>query len=290
MDKRVYLQKYERDLRIRHLSERTVRHYLIYLDFFLDYFKDAAVEKLSIDDVKKYLMSLISRGYSVSYLKGMLGTLKNFYKYTLGLKWDPSGIPIPKQSKKLPVVLSEEEVCRMIKLTKNIKHRALISLLYTSGIRIGELLNLQVKDIDSLRKQIKVCGGKGNKDRITILSSYTLSVLRMYWKQHRPKIWLFESFAPGTKYSATSVRNVIKRAAQKAGVKKAICVHTLRHSFATHLLENGTDIVLIKNLLGHNSIKTTMIYLQLRKMPDFNFTHPFDTFLNKQSYDQGDIQ
>lgn len=290
MDKKDYLQKYERDLRIRHLSDRTVKHYLIYLDLFLDYFRDVVIEKISIDDIKTYLMSLISRGYSVSYLKGMLGTLKNFYKYTLGLKWDPSGIPIPKQGKKLPVIFSEEEVCKMILLTANIKHRAILSLLYTSGVRIGELLNLQVKDIDSCRMQIKISGGKGNKDRITILSTSTLSLLRMYWKQYRPKIWLFESAVSGKKYSATSVRNITKRAAQKAGISKSICVHTFRHSFATHLLENGTDIVLIKNLLGHNSIKTTMIYLQLRKMPDLNFTHPFDKFLNRQSNDQGDIQ
>ncbi len=141
-------------------------------------------------------------------------------------------------------------------------------------------------DIDSNRMQIKVCGGKGNKDRYTILSNFTLELLRKYWNQYRPEKWLFEGLKLGKKYAETSVRKIVKRAAKKSGVKKNVSIHTLRHSFATHLLENGVDIVLIKNLLGHTSIKTTMIYLQIRKIPELDFTHPFDKFLNPQNDDQ----
>ena len=285
MDTVTYLKRFERDMRIRHLSPRTIITYLNYLKFYLSYFKNQPPESLSTEDIKTFLMSLIAHGYSVSYLKGVLGSLKNFYTYTLGLEWNSTGIPMPRQSKKLPVVLSQEEICKMISVTKNIKHRAIISTLYTSGVRISEFLNLMPVDIDSNRMQIKICAGKGNKDRFTILSAYSLAVLRKYWKQYRPEKWLFEGLKAGKKYSKTSVRNIVKRAASKAGVKKNVSVHTLRHSFATHLLENGIDIVLIKNLLGHTSIKTTMIYLQIRKIPELNFSHPFDKFLNTKSDD-----
>ncbi len=285
MDTVTYLQRFERDLRIRHLSARTITHYLNYLKIYLEYNKNHLPENLSTDDIKAFLMSLIARGYSVSYLKGMLGSLKNFYSYTLGLEWNTTGIPMPRQSKRLPVVLSQEEICKMILITENIKHRAIISTLYTSGLRISELLNLRPEDIESRRMQIRVCAGKGNKDRLTVLSSYSLCVLREYWKQYRPEKWLFEGLKAGKKYSKTSVTKVVKQAAKKSGIKKTVCTHTLRHSFATHLLENGIDIVLIKNLLGHTCIKTTMVYLQLRKIPAFDFTHPFDKFLNKQTGD-----
>lgn len=289
MDTVTYLNRFERDLRIRHLSARTVKHYCNYLKLFLEYFKLHAPENLSVDDIKSYLMSLIAQHYSVSYLKGTLGALKNFYTYTLGLKWNSTGIPMPRQGKQLPVVLSQEEICKMIYITKNIKHRAIISMLYTSGLRISEFLNLMPVNIESNRMQIKVCAGKGNKDRFTVLSNFTLELLREYWVQYRPEKWLFEGLKAGKKYSATSVRKIIKRAAEKAGIKKTVSVHTLRHSFATHLLENGIDIVLIKNLLGHTSIKTTMIYLQIRKIPEINFSHPFDKFLNIQNDDSRTI-
>ncbi len=285
MDTLTYLQRFERDLRIRHLAPRTIQHYLIYLKVYLRYINNQSPESLSTDDIKAFLMSLIAQGYSVSYLKGMLGSLKNFYTYTLGLEWNSTGIPMPRQSKKLPVVLSQEEICKMISGTKNIKHRAIITTIYTSGLRISEFLNLMPVDIESNRMQIKVCGGKGNKDRFTVLSNFTLELLRDYWKQYRPEKWLFEGPKVGKKYSKSSVTKIIKRAAEKTGVKKTVSTHTLRHSFATHLLENGVDIVLIKNLLGHTSIKTTMIYLQVRKIPEFNFTHPFDSFLNTQNDD-----
>ena len=210
MDTLTYLERFERDLRIRHLSPRTITHYLNYLKFYLSYFKDQSPESLSTEDIKTYLMKLIAHGYSVSYLKGLPGSLKNFYTYTLGLEWNSTGIPMPRQSKKLPVVLSQEEICKMIFITKNIKHRAVISMLYTSGLRISEFLNLLPVDINSNRMQIKVCQGKGNKDRFTILSAYNLAVLRKYWKQYRPEKWLFEGSRAGKKYSETSVRNIVK--------------------------------------------------------------------------------
>jgi site-specific recombinase XerD len=277
-----YLSDFERDLRIRHMSENTVEMYLGYLKGFLNYFPDFSPEKVSINDIKSYLYHLIGRKYSASYIKGVLGTLKNFYTYTLGLLWDGRGLPVPKLSMKLPTVLSQNEICDLISSIKNLKHRAAIATLYTSGVRIAEFLNLEPRDIDSGRMQIKVRSGKGDKDRMTILSAYTLGLLREYWKEYRPHKYLFEGPVAGKKYTENTVRKVLNNALAKVGIKKHVCIHTLRHSFATHLLENGVDIVLIKNLLGHSSIKTTMIYLQTRTIPEFNYSHPLDKYFIKK--------
>ena len=165
----------------------------------------------------------------------------------------------PIKEKKLPVVCSKEEVLRIIAATNNLKHRCMISLLYSAGLRKNELLQLRITDINSNDKRIHVRGGKGKKDRYTLLSKTLLSDLRQYYKLYRPKDYLFEGKFGG-QYTATSLGKVVKNTAKKAGIAKRVTPHTLRHSFATHLLESGVDIRYIQALLGHNSLKTTEIY------------------------------
>jgi site-specific recombinase XerD len=279
MENSILIQKFSDDLKIRHLSAKTITIYRGHLNLFLEYFKNDDITKLSSDKIKRFLISLIDKKYSASFLKGVIGSLQNFYKYTLDIEWNYKNLPRPKLSKNLPTVLSENEICTMIKQTENLKHKTLITVLYTTGVRIAELLNLQIGDIDSQRMQLKVRGGKGNKDRYISLSKACLNLLREYWKKYLPKTWLFEGLKKNQQYSRTSTTIIVKRAAKKAGVTKNICIHTLRHTYATHLLENGIDIVLIKNFLGHSSLKSTMIYLQLRKLPDSDFQHPFDNYL-----------
>jgi integrase/recombinase XerD len=279
MDNSIYLTNFERDMRIRHFSEKTFIIYRRHIKRFLDYFPNFSPENVSIDDIKSYLFLLISQKFGASSIKGVLGSLKNFYTYTLCLRWDGRGIPVPQQTNKLPTVLSQKEICDVISSIQNLKHRTAIAVLYTSGLRISEFLNLEPKDIDSNRMQIKVRSGKGDKDRMTILSSFTLGLLREYWKKYRPEKYLFEGSVVGKKYTENSIRKILNRAVAKVGIKKHACIHTLRHSFATHLLENGVDIVLIKNLMGHKSLKTTMVYLQTRRIPEFDFAHPFDKYL-----------
>jgi len=279
------IQKFSDDLKIKHFSKSTIKIYRNHISIFLNYFKDYDITKLSSDDIKQFLISLIDKKYSASYLKGMIGSLMNFYKYTLDLDWEYKNLPVPKRINKLPVVLSEEEICDMIHITKNLKHKTVITVLYTTGVRISELLNLKIEDIDSDRMQLKICGGKGNKDRYVTLSKSCLKLLREYWKKYRPKKYLFEGLSKGRKYSKTSVGIIVKKAAKQVGVKKSISIHTLRHTYATHLLENGIDLVLIKNFLGHHSIKSTMIYLKLRRLPDADFKHPFDNYLKFNNYD-----
>jgi site-specific recombinase XerD len=168
----------------------------------------------------------------------------------------------PREKKPLPKVISLQEVNALINNTNNIKHRCIVSLLYGAGLRRAELLNLKLTDIDSKRMVIEVRNGKGGKDRLTILSETVLSDLRRYYKEWKPKTYLFEG-SKGKKYSPASVLNIVKKAARKAGIKKTVTPHMLRHSFATHLLENGTDLRYIQVLLGHNSTRTTEIYTQV---------------------------
>ncbi len=187
-------------------------------------------------------------------------------------------MPVPKLEKHIPVVISKEAINRLINSPENLKHKTILLLLYTSGIRISELLNLKIKDIDSERMQIRVFG-KGNKYRYTILSHSCLEILRIYWKKYKPVNYLFNGMGKAVKYSKSSVRNILHKAVTNTGIKQHVIVHTFRHCFATHLLEAGVNIVIVKKLLGHSNLKTTMRYIHLQKEPDLD-EHPFDNALN----------
>jgi len=181
----------------------------------------------------------------------------------------------PRKKEKLPKVISKQEVLRMIAVSTNSKHKCIISLLYSSGLRRSELLNLTLSDIESDRMLIRVEGAKGNKDRYTLLSEKILVDLRIYFKIYRPKKYLFEGLKGG-KYSSNSVLKVVKKAAEKAAINKRVTPHILRHSFATHLLENGTDLRYIQELLGHNSSKTTEVYTHVAKNNFNKIKNPLD--------------
>ena len=181
----------------------------------------------------------------------------------------------PQKAEKLPEVISRKQALNMISAVSNLKHRCIIALIYSSGLRRNELVNLKIKDIDSDRMCIKVVLGKGKKDRITLLSKSLLNELREYYKLHRPKTYLFEG-TPGKQYSASSIAKIVERAGKKAGVTKKVTPHMLRHSFATTLLENGTSLRHIQKLLGHNSIKTTEIYTHVATKSFAKIQSPLD--------------
>lgn len=182
----------------------------------------------------------------------------------------------PAKKEKLPEILSKEEVKKLINQPKNSKHKCILALLYSAGLRRNELLNLKISDIDSDRMVIRVQGGKGGKDRYTLLSKDLLTDLRYYFRLYRPKVWLFEG-AGGGKYSGTSVLKIVKKAAEKAKIGKKVVPHTLRHSFATHLLEAGTDLRYIQTLLGHGSSKTTEIYTHVATNVLTTIQNPLDS-------------
>lgn len=237
-------------------------------------------EKVTNEELKEYLYDATHRrGLSVSYIKQTISALRILYKDVLNIPWeDHVKVKMPRRQHLIPEVLTKGEILKMIEATPNPKHKAIIALLYSSGIRRGELIHLQLKDIDSQRMVIRINLGKGNKSRDVLLSANALKLLRQYYKLHFPKPikYVFEGGGkPGAPYSASSIRNIIKKAARKVGIRKGVHIHTLRHSFATHLLEQGSNLKLIQRLMGHQSLRSTMVYLHLAKI-DPSVKSPFD--------------
>ncbi len=244
-------------------SENTIKTYKSLFEELINHYPTTDIDK--IDEKKiiafcRYLV--IDRKVSASYQNQAINAIKFYYERVLGGQRKFYHLERPNKEKSLPTVLSEQEVAAILKVTENLKHKAILTIIYSAGLRISELINLKIKDIDSERKQIRVTQGKGKKDRYTLLSPKALILLREYFKIYKPKEYLFEG-QEGGKYTSRSVQAFFKDACQKAGIKKKVTVHTLRHSFATHLLEHGTDLRYIQALLGHESSKTTEVYTHI---------------------------
>ena len=250
-----YLQKLE----IRKYAYNTARTYISMFERYLNHFSGRSPDELNEEDIRAYLQKLVQQNKSDSYLNQAVNAIKFYYEVVQCMPNRFYHIERPRKKERLPEVLSKEEVLQMIEVTKNIKHRSIISLLYSAGLRRGELLALKITDIDSQRMLIRVRGGKGGKDRYTLLGEAVLSLLRAYYRQYTPKEYLFQGEQGGA-YSPGSLLKVVKTAARRAGIQKRVTPHMLRHSFATHLLEQGTDLRYIQSLLGHRSSKTTEIY------------------------------
>ena len=250
---------YFRELQVKRYSANTARTYVPSFYFFVKHYHGQPVDTLDENDIMDYLQLLSLKGCSTSLINQVLNSIKFYYEIVKGMPNRFYKLERPRKEYTLPEVLSQEEVNRMIELTANLKHRCMLALIYSAGLRRKELLNLELKDIDSQRMAIKINGGKGKKDRFTLLSNQLLQQLRQYYKLYRPNKYLFEGEKGGV-YTGSSLLKVVKNAARRAGIKRKVGVHTLRHSFATHLLERGVDLRQIQVLLGHNSIKTTEIY------------------------------
>jgi integrase/recombinase XerD len=260
----------------RNYSPRSVKSYVCMLLNAAKYYHRSP-DELSIEQIKKYLHYCTKdRGLSVSTINQTISAFKILFQDVLGKPWEKIKIKRPRKNRHLPDILSREEISKMIRLTKNPKHKAILAVLYSSGIRQEELLNLKIAEIDSKRMLIRVRNGKGNKARDTLLASNTLDILRKYFRLCHPDEYLFESFRAGVAYSATSVQKVVKTAVQRANITKHIHPHSLRHTFATHLLEQGTNLKVIQKLLGHASLRSTMIYLHLAKTDYNDVKSPFD--------------
>ncbi len=253
-----FLQK----LVLKRYSKHTVKTYVSMFERFINHYKDQELLSINEVDIREFLQSLASKNLSNSYINQMVNAIKFYYEVVMEMPNRFYAIERPNKEKKLPEVISKEEIGAIIKNTNNIKHKCIVSLLYSAGLRRAELLNLKLSDIDSKRMVINVKNGKGNKDRITILSQSVLKNLRSYFIEWKPKVYLFEGLT-GKAYSGESVLKIVKKAAQKAGIKKNVYPHMLRHSFATHLLEAGTDLRYIQVLLGHSSTRTTEIYTRV---------------------------
>jgi len=215
-------------------------------------------------------------GRQVSSLNQAINALK-FYYGTMLKKRFVYEVKRPRKDRKLPVVLSQEEVARILSSVENIKHKALLMLIYSAGLRVGEVVRLKIEDIDSKRMLIHIKGSKGRKDRYTMLSETALETLRQYWREYKPTKWLFDGARAGRYLSTRTVEKVLEYACEKAGIRKDISVHTLRHSFATHLLEGGTDLRYIQEILGHKDSKTTEIYTHVSTKSIGKIKSPLDS-------------
>ncbi len=246
-------------LETRRYSLNTARTYCALFADFTYHYRDRNLNDINEKDIKDYVHGIVKSGKSASYQNQVINAIKFYYEQVLDMPQRFYEIDRPNKERKLPMVMSEEEIMLTLNSIENLKHKAVLVTMYSCGLRISELLALKLTDIQSDRKLVLVREGKGKKDRTTVLAQTTLELLRKYYLIYQPKVYLFEG-GPGIPYSAKSVSHILKQALERAGIKKHATPHTLRHSFATHLLENGTDLRYIQVLLGHNSPKTTEIY------------------------------
>mgnify|MGYP000863852258 CR=1 FL=1 len=266
------------EMQLRNYSVRTIESYSKLLTK-VEKNLELPLDKIGVEQFKSYLHQRIMQDeVSTSMVNQLISAYKILQVDVLKRDWQTITLKRPRREKKLPVVLSVEEVQRMILSTKNLKHRALIMLVYSAGLRRQEAQMIKAADIDSSRMQVRVVQGKGKKDRYTILSTKALEMLRQYYKMERPSKYLFESQGKkGQILSDTTLNNIVKKSAAKAGIRKNISFHTLRHCFATHLLESGVNIRLIQQFMGHTSIKTTTIYLHLVNINPASVLSPMDS-------------
>ncbi len=268
--------EFMKSLILKQYSPRTIETYTIMLRLFLKYFNDRDVNSLSDEEIREYLLYLLNKKkVSLSYQNQAINAIKYYYEQVLGRVTKTYYLARPKRSIRYPTVLSEEEVIQIIQQTDNLKHRMVISLIYSAGLRIGEAVNLKIEDIDTKMGYIMVCAGKGRKDRRTLLSKSILEELRLYYQVYRPNKWVFNG-QDGGQYSDESIQAVFRKAVLKCGILKHVTVHTLRHSFATHLLEHGVNLRYIQTLLGHSSSKTTEIYTHVTNKGLFDIKSPLD--------------
>ncbi len=271
------LHTFEIWLQSRRYSENTIKSYTEALRAFLLFCQPKPVSELGNNDVIRFNVEYIrKKNLSSSYQNQIVNALKLFFLTVRNQVIEPEKIHRPKREKKLPNVLSKEEMKRMLQALKNVKHKTMLSLIYSCGLRRSEILNLKPVDIDSDRGVITIRQAKGKKDRIVPLSNRILVLLREYYTGWRPVTWLFEGQVPGEQYDPRSLSSVLKKAAEEAGIKKPVTLHWLRHSYATHLLESGTDLRVIQELLGHNSSKTTEIYTHVSTQTIQKVKSPFD--------------
>ena len=264
------------DLQLKGATLKTRRKYLREVSNFAKYFGKSP-EELGEKEVKEYLVHLLeNRKLSKGTYKNYASAIKFLYKVTLKREDIADKIRYPRVDKTLPCVFDLSEVKALLSAAENLKHRAILTIMYSAGLRLSETARLRVTDIDSKRMMVWVQQGKGGKERYTILSQTALECLRDYWRQHHPKEWLFEGQNEGTHLCLTSIRQIFLAAKKRAGIAKPASPHTLRHSFATHLIEAGTSLHHVQLLLGHRSPTTTTVYLHVSRMNLAQVTSPLD--------------
>lgn len=274
---RAYTSKLRYWMEHKRYSSSSIKSYIDAANTFLAYTFPKPIEELSNNDIIDFVNGyIIKRNLSYAYQNQVINAIKLLFREVFDSEIDIDKLERPRREHKLPNVLSKQEIKLILGSIANNKHKAILSLIYACGLRRSELLNLRPKDIDSNRNLLIIRKSKGKKDRIIPLSTRTIEMLREYYIEHKPKLWLFEGQQPGEQYSATSLQKILKQAVQKSKINKPVTLHWLRHSYATHLLEAGVDLRFIQEILGHNSSRTTEIYTHVSTKNLQNIKSPFD--------------
>lgn len=269
-------ERMAQDLRLRNYSPKTIKAYLFTVQQFAVHFRRSP-RQLGEVELRQYLDYLLTeKQLAFSSVNIAYHALRFCYETTLQQEWNIGRLPRPRQAKQLPVVLSPQEVEMTLAQVRSPKQRAILTVMYSAGLRVGEAVQLCVEDIDSQRMTIRVRQGKGRRDRYTILAQRTLLLLREYWRRYRPRTWLFPGISQVKPLSTRSVQRAFQKGLRAAGIIKPASVHTLRHSFATHLLEQGTNLAHISRLLGHSRLQTTGIYLHISQQELGRVISPWD--------------
>jgi len=270
-------EKLQQEMQLRNYSPKTIKAYQSWIRDLVQYCSPRHPRELASSDIRNYLLHLIQdNNLAVSSVNQVVNALRFLYVELYKMSFKIQDVPRPKKERKLPDIITQDEVIRILDTVTNLKHRTILMLIYSAGLRVGEAVRLKVNDIDSQRNLIHIRGAKGKKDRYTLLSSVLLEKLREYYKIYKPREYLFEGGNGRIHLAERSVQNVFKRAIKNAGIKKQITVHTLRHSFASHLLESGTDLRYIQEILGHASSRTTEIYTHVSKQVLGKIVSPLD--------------
>ena len=279
MKKQEIIERFYKNLVIEDYSKQTIKSYSSALKLFLEFVEILNLDQITEKEIQGYLYYCKNKkNYSFSAMKQAIASIRYLYLKVL-LKPPPQSLSIElRKPNQLPIVLSKKNVVKLINATSNLKHKTILLLIYSAGLRLGELLNLKLGDIDSETMKIHIRQSKGKKDRYIMLSENALKLLREYYKLYKPKDYIIEG-QKGGKYSPKSVQNIFKVALKKAGIKKKATVLTLRHSFATHLLDEGTDIRYIQELLGHRKLETTQIYTHVSSHSINKIKSPADDFI-----------
>jgi integrase/recombinase XerD len=290
MDQYQILEKLKIDLQLRGYSNGTVKDYGEMIKLFLAYFKKPA-EELGEQEIREYLHYLRNdRNLSPSTVNSRNSAIRFFFEITLEKSLIYRRIPRLKDPIILPNILTKDEVEAIFNATENLKHKCILMTIYASGLRLSEVASLKISDIDSKNMRMFVQQGKGKKDRYVLLAHSNLEILRKYWKEYKPKYWLFEGREKGSRISTRAVQDAFKKNLKKAGIHKKASVHTVRHAFATHLLESGASIFYIRQLLGHSIIWTTTRYLHVATTDVLKTVSPLDTLMNNAKTKREDTE
>ncbi len=268
-------KKFESEMILRNKSNRTIATYKSLINKFLHHFREFNIALLPDEEIREYIFSVLDVDrYSRSYQNQLINALKRYYEYVHGRKFQDFELPRPKKRQRLPNVISREDIQKMLDATRNLKHKTILSILYGCGLRLNEVIDLKSENIDFNRKVMFVTG-KGDKQRMIPIGDNLVKQINSYRRSYRPAVYLFNGYN-SLQYSGKSIQNIVKNKALETGIKKKVTPHTFRHSFATHLLEDGVDLRIIQELLGHSSSRTTEIYTYVSRKNLMNIRNPLD--------------